>query len=250
MNSIKYRAFGAPRQITYGNSRSLSLQYNNRLFLTGWDLPKDANNNGNNNAANSLGYDYSYALPDYPENTGRASFAHSRYDATLDRTWIYDQVGRLGYAYTDADARSLNGGGPAQQWQGPYAQEYKYDVWGNLTQRVGWGGENPNYTAAFGIDNKRSGHSYDASGNLSNDGGQSFQYNAFGQQTLASSSNTVPTYDGDGLRLKKTEKYDVLFTQQHLRPATGRRTQRGGPVAARLCLSGRATLGDTGRRPE
>jgi YD repeat-containing protein len=39
VNNISYSAFGAAKQVSYANGRTLSLQYNNRLFLTRWDLP-------------------------------------------------------------------------------------------------------------------------------------------------------------------------------------------------------------------
>jgi YD repeat-containing protein len=38
VSSIAYRAF-AVKQIGYGNSRTLSMQYDNRMRLTHWDIP-------------------------------------------------------------------------------------------------------------------------------------------------------------------------------------------------------------------
>ncbi|HJP94769.1 MAG TPA: hypothetical protein VJ875_22595, partial [Pyrinomonadaceae bacterium] len=47
--------------------------------------------------------------------------------------------------------------------------------------------------------------SYDAAGNLTNDGYQSYAYDATGQQTYASGTALTQSYDGDGLRAKKVE---------------------------------------------
>jgi hypothetical protein len=57
--------------------------------------------------------------------------------------------------------------------------------WGNITSKEGWGGENPAYTATY-TNNRRDGLQYDAAGNLTNDGGQNFVYDATGQQSSAS----------------------------------------------------------------
>jgi YD repeat-containing protein len=57
VSSIGYRAFGGVKNISYGNTRQLSLQYNNRLFLTQWNLP---NPSGANTSSTALGYSYDY----------------------------------------------------------------------------------------------------------------------------------------------------------------------------------------------
>lgn len=102
VSSVSYRAFGAPKQISYGNGRALTLSYNNRMALAGWDLP---NPSGGGNSENALGYTYSYNQ--YGEgNTGRPDFANSLYDSRLDRAWAYDHVGRLTSAYTGKEANA------------------------------------------------------------------------------------------------------------------------------------------------
>jgi RHS repeat-associated protein len=52
--------------------------------------------------------------------------------------------------------------------------------------------------------------SYDAAGNLTNDGYQTYTYDATGQQTSASGTLTQ-SYDGDGLRVKKVESGVVTY---------------------------------------
>jgi hypothetical protein len=74
------------------------------------------------------------------------------------------------------------------------------------------GGDNPVFTASY-IDNKRVGLTYDAAGNLTNDGGQNFTYDATGQAATASYTGYLlqQFYDGDGLRVKKTEAETTYY---------------------------------------
>jgi RHS repeat-associated protein len=98
---------------------------------------------------------------------------------------------------------------------GPYSQGYEYDVWGNVTHKYGWGGEVQGGTAGQNgpdiyrsyTNNRVNGFSYDAAGNLTNDLGQTFTYDATGQQATASYGGYALTqsYDGDGLRVKKND---------------------------------------------
>jgi hypothetical protein len=111
----------------------------------------------------------------------------------------------------------------------PYSQTYTYDVWGNLTQRQGWGGENASYTATFN-NNRRNGSTYDAAGNVMSAAGQTFAYDATGQQATASVTNLQQAYDGDGLRVRKTENG---VTTYYLRSSV-----LGGQVIAEISPGG------------
>jgi RHS repeat-associated protein len=106
-----------------------------------------------------------------------------------------------------------------------------YDKWGNITSKEGWGGENPAYTASY-TNNRRDGLQYDAAGNLTNDGGQNFVYDATGQQSSASYTGYLlqQDYDGDGRRVKKSENGT---TRYYLRSSV-----LGGQVVAEMDTSG------------
>ena len=87
-------------------------------------------------------------------------------------------------------------------------------MWGNVTHKYGWGGEVQGGSPGVSTDitysytgNRRNGFSYDAAGNLTNDLGQNFTYDVTGQQTQASYSgySLQQSYDGDGLRVKKSD---------------------------------------------
>lgn len=211
-SSLTYRAFGL-KGMSYGNGRQLSINYDNKLRMTRWDV------------AGVLGSDYEYRW----EDTFRPTFAHSRTDATLDRWYNYDNVGRLHISRSGSEARAAYGETFNGQYDGPYSMGIYYDAWGNITTKEGWGGENPAYTASY-TNNRRDGLGYDVAGNLTNDGLQSFSYDATGQQTYASGTGLSQGYDGNGLRVAKTESGVSTY---YLRSSV-----LGGQVVAEINSSG------------
>jgi RHS repeat-associated protein len=198
--NTQYRASGAVKSESYGNGRSLSVSYDNRLRVKQWDVP------------GVMGWEYGYN--DFGENTGRVTYARNLYDATLSRSYDYDQVGRLFNSYTGTEALAHTGkpGGAWGVHDGPYSQAYLKDVWGNVTQKLGRAGDSDQFSASY-TNNRRNGFSYDAAGNLTFDGGQSFAYDATGQQVSASYTGytLLQSYDGDGLRVRKEENSLVTY---------------------------------------
>ena len=221
VTNITYRAFGL-KQTSYSNGRTLSMQYNNRLMPTQW------------NVSGVMGWNYAYQY--FGENTGRVMYAQNINDGTLDRSYDYDSVGRLIASHSGAEARAHMGIGPGGTVDGPYAQRYYYDQWGNITQREGWGGDNPWFTASYS-NNKRVGLTYDTAGNLTNDGGQNFTYDATGQAATASYPGYLleQNYDGNGVRVKKSENTSPTY---YLRSSV-----LGGQVVAEINESGQMQRG-------
>ena len=78
---------------------------------------------------------------------------------------------------------------------------------------------------------------YDAAGNVTNDLGQTFSYDATGQQATASYSgySLQQAYDGDRMRVKKVENGASTY---YLRS-----TVLGGQIVAELDSSGAMTRG-------
>jgi len=188
ISNIAYRAFG-PKQISYSNGRTLSLQYDSRLRLTQWSIP------------GVLRMLYGYGS----EQTGRVEFVRNQDDETLDRYYAYDHLGRLIASRTGNEARLSVGEQVPLLYNGPYSHNYSYDQFGNITGREGWGGTNPMYGASY-TNNKLNGMVYDASGNLTDaGGGWTFTYDATGQQASSAVGNMQFYYDGDRLRGKKVE---------------------------------------------
>lgn len=127
---------------------------------------------------------------------------------------------------------------------GPYSQAYGYDQFGNMNVRFGWGGWDtgyvnwtPSYTNNRLATNPATqvAMQYDASGNLTNDTYQSYTYDATGQQAYASATALSQNYDGNGLRVKKTENGVTIY---YLRS-----TALGGQVVAELDSSGNWSRG-------
>ncbi len=216
VNSLTYRAFGL-KQMAYNNSHTLSVQYDNRMRPSQWNIP------------GVMGWNYQYGY--LSENTGRLMYAQNVNDGSLDRSYDYDQVGRLVASYSGAEARAHMDLGPSGVADGPYAQRYYHDVWGNITSREGWGGDNANFTATY-TNNKRNGLNYGPAGHLIFDGGHTLTYDATGQQATASFPGYLleQFYDGDGLRVKKNDAGTVKL---YLRS-----TVLGGQVVAEMSGTG------------
>jgi RHS repeat-associated protein len=218
-SGMVYRAFGGLKQMNYANGRSLSLNYNSRMLLTQWSVP------------GVLPMQYLYE----GGNGVRVEFARNQADETLDRYFAYDHVGRLTVSRSGNEARLAIGEPVPLLYNGPYSHGYQYDKWGNITFREGWGGANPAFTATY-TNNKRDGITYDAAGNLTNDG-QGYTYDASGQQATASYSgySLQQMYDGDRLRVKRVENGTSTY---YLRS-----TVLGGQIVAELNASGSMTRG-------
>jgi RHS repeat-associated protein len=217
VTGMSYRTFGL-KHMSYSNGRTLSVQYDNRLRPTQWNIP------------GVMGWNYAYNY--FNERTGRVTYAQNLNDGTLDRSYHYDHVGRLLSSHSGLEARVhvglLQSGTP----DGPYSQRYYYDQWGNITWREGWGGDNPAFNPVTYTNNKRDGLTYDGAGNLTNDGGLNYTYDATGQQATASYSGYLlqQYYDGNGVRAKKV---DGGATTYYLRSSV-----LGGQVAAEISNSG------------
>jgi len=164
VSSPQYRAWGALKSLSYGNSTTLALSYNNRLQLTNYSVggvrPYP------NSAVQPEGGDFQY----YAD--GRIKFASDlRTDATSlglhDRAYSFDHVARLKEAYSGAEARDfLNGSGAGSAW-GAFRHSYNYDPWNNLTTRTGrfWS-EAESSTDSYNGQNRNPAWDYDADGRL------------------------------------------------------------------------------------
>ncbi|HJT65086.1 MAG TPA: S8 family serine peptidase, partial [Pyrinomonadaceae bacterium] len=226
-SGLTYRAFGGIKGMSYGNGRSLSVTYDNRLRPTRWNF--------------GTTQDYKYFYDYLNEHTGRVTYAQNMNDSRLDRSYEYDHVGRLALAHTGAEARAHAYSGQWGTMDGPYSLGFDYDVWGNMMHRFGWGGEVQGGSAgqasdlyySYGSTNQRTGFTYDPAGNLTFDGGQHFEYDATGQQTKAYYGGYTldQAYDGNGLRARKTET--GTGTLYYLRSSV-----LGGQVVAEISCNG------------
>jgi YD repeat-containing protein len=222
-SNMQYRAWGALKSLSYGNTRSLSVSYNTRLQATHMEVPGVMSSN------------YLY----YAD--GRVSAASDNLDARFSRSYIYDLMGRLGHSMTAEE--------------GPYDQSYEYDVWGNLTLRSSrhW---SEYFGEAVSYVNNRSTNStwhYDADGRLIQKGEQEFTFDASGQvvrmnnplQRINANGYGLTLsygYDGDGQKVKET-KYSAYYYPQTTSTYYLHSSVLGGHVIRELTSIGVAGIG-------
>lgn len=217
INSITYRAWDRPRQITYGNGRTETVSYNARLQSTHYEIPAG----GGVGTAVSIDYQY--------YDDGRMKYSHDLLDNRFDRSYEFDHVGRLTKALSGAEAR----GEPFTENR-PFNETATYDAFNHLNVRSSehWSksqgfGSNDTYS-----NNRRVGWAYDSNGNLLTDADRQHTYDAAGR---TSSSSWTGGYfnefsDGDGQRVKTVEANLVTY---YLRS-----TILGGQIIEELTSSG------------
>ena len=89
INNISYRAWGGPRQISYGNGRTESVAYNSRLKATHYEIPAGGS------FATAASIDYQYY------DDGRLKYSHDLIDSRFDRSFEYDHAARLTKALSE-----------------------------------------------------------------------------------------------------------------------------------------------------
>ena len=199
ITGILYRAWGAAKQISYGNGRTATMTYNSRLRATHYEVPAA----GGFSAGLSVDYQYF--------DDGRLKFSHDVLDNKLDRSYEYNHAARLTKALSGAEAR----GGPATTNR-PYKETATYDEFGHLTNRSNLHWSRP---LGFGsadtyVNNRRVGWTYDANGNWLSGGGRQHTYDAAGRNTTTTwtyGGSSSQSYDGDDRRVKSVDQGDVTF---------------------------------------
>src|SRR5258708_20422178 len=104
--------------------------------------------------------------------------------------------------FTDDSLNRLLSAGDKTHWSNTYV----YDAWGNLYQKNPGSPAGENLQKVADINNRLSGISYDAAGNVTNDGtGNAFLYDAENRIISATNNGTITTYNYDafGRRVKK-----------------------------------------------
>jgi RHS repeat-associated protein len=152
--------------------------------------------------ANILDLKYNFSLG--PSDNGNVRGITNNRDNTRSQLFAYDAINRLVSAQTQTTGVTIPN-------PNCWAETYNYDPWGNLyslgpnsTTQSGYTGctQESGLSATATTKNQLSGYSYDAAGNLLNDGAHSYTYNAENQ--LISANGTNYTYDGDGRRVWKS----------------------------------------------
>jgi RHS repeat-associated protein len=169
------------------------MYYNNRLqpcrisIKTSGTAPTACSDS--TDVGNVLDYTYGFNLGS--TNNGNVASIANNINTARSQTYTYDALNRVSTAQTVATS-------------GTYAWglSFGYDAWANLlTATVTQGSAYTLSVAATG-NNQLSGYSYDASGNMLNDGVNTYTYNAENQ--IHTVAGVTYTYDGDGDRVQKS----------------------------------------------
>lgn len=181
VSNINYASHNGLSSETYGNSLVHAITYNNRLQPNEIKL----GTSGNPTSIISLAYNYGTT-----NNNGNVlSVSYNGGGLSYTQTFGYDALNRL--------TTSQENGGAS------WSQTNSYDRYGNRLI-VGGG---LSFTAS---DNRITGWSYDAAGNLLNDGLHSYTFDAENKIKNVD-GNAAYTYDAEGQRVKKTVGENVRF---------------------------------------
>ncbi len=186
-SGISYTAAGAIRSASYGNGLSSAQTYNTNLQLKTLRV--------------GSAIDFTYNYNETVSNTGRITSIWNNVDRTKDLNFTYDEVYRLKTAET------------LGTWWG---LQRTYDRYGNRLSQALTKGTPP--TSSLTVDpatNRVTGHSYDAAGNLIDDGVKTYQYDAENRLIRVRSAGediAVYEYDATGQRVvKRANSMTTLF---------------------------------------
>ena len=184
ISAIGYAAHNAPKTETYGNGLIHAIDYNNRLQTTQIKL----GTSGSPTSIISLAYNYGET-----NNNGNVlTHTYNGGGLSYTQTFGYDSLNRL-------TTSNENG----SSW----SQTNKYDRYGNRWIDLGGGNQSLYFNTA---NNRITGGSYDAAGNLLNDGPHAYTYDA--ENKIAKVDNvSAYTYDGEGQRVRKLVGENLRF---------------------------------------
>jgi len=209
-NSFSYRAWGALKNFTDGTNHVISRSYNARLQTSQFSI-----------SGNMVTQTFDYF------NDGRIKFLDNVLDGNFDRSFSYDQVGRLVAAAS---------GGAARQDAGavPYNETFGYDAFSNLNARyTGTWNQFSSSDSAVYVNNRRSGWEYDNDGRNTGIEERNYYFDSAGQSIRLEAPMWISAleayitkvmdsnYDGDGQKVKEVtwdyNSYQPTVTRYYLR---------------------------------
>ncbi len=213
--SPDYRAWGGLQSLTYGDGLTMTMSFNNRLQADSFRLT-----NATQTTVMDKSYEY-YADGKLRKLDDLMTYPNNNSSDLFDRTIKYDHVGRPVEGKSGAETRGGTVAPEDMEFNLPYRQSYKFNAFGNMTQRLNthwgkqsWGGKtnNLNYTYQ---NNRITNYAWehDADGRVTQsffpDDNITSTYDAAGRLTkLNSESNITQSYDGNSKVVKRaTETY-------------------------------------------
>ena len=192
---------GQLNQATFGSVIETSI-YNSRLqpcwyyATTGTALSPTTPCSGTSSAANVL--DLKYNFGSGTNDNGNVLSVTNNKDSNRSVTYTYDTLNRIASAITPNSDCTVLPSGSTKNW----GESFTIDAWGNLSQR------NVTKCSAEPLsvtplpNNRLAELGYDASGNVTSNGGANYTYDA--ESRLKTAGGVTYTYDGDGNRVKKS----------------------------------------------
>src|SRR5882672_7492180 len=194
MSGITYAAHGAVASELYGNNLTHTISYNNRLQpseiklgVGGSRTPPPA----------PFHLTYNYGTTDNNGNVQSVAYSDDQFGFSYSQSFTYDSLNRLATA-TETAAGNTS-----------WSQTNAYDRYGNRGIDLGGG----NQSLSFNPTNNRitsSGYSYDAAGNLLNDGAHAYTFDAENKIKTVDGT-TAYVYDGEGQRVRKLVAENLRF---------------------------------------
>ena len=214
-SGMKYRAWGALKEVGYGNGLRAELGFDARMRVKSYRVGPPNAQPGANDVALS---DYEY------EADGRIKAAYDGTHQGLNRSYLYDLVGRL------IDARTTN--------SAAYFQSYQYDEFNHLTVRGNGSWRHFDTTSMEYLNNRTTrsivvppsypsccppqwvNWTYNAAGQVTRDHNKEYTYDAAGEKVRVLETTPVGTaltkrlwiyqdYDADGESVKRVEQSQI-----------------------------------------
>jgi len=189
LNINSYNAAGQILGLQYGNGVPASYTYNNQLQIASLLV-------GGANPALNLSYDWGGAGDD-----GLLLGVTDNLTSSRSTSYTYDQLKRLTAAQT-VDLTS------AGTWQ----LQFAYDRYGNRLSQTPTGGTAAMPSNSVVVDpttNRISSATYDADGNVTNDGLNAYIFDAESRITHVNGAANTYAYDGAGKRVNRNGNYYI-----------------------------------------
>ncbi|MGH9685401.1 MAG: RHS repeat domain-containing protein [Candidatus Acidiferrales bacterium] len=186
---------GAPEMLKYGNNLAELNFYNDRLqpCRININTGTPALSSCSSSVASGTVQDFYVNYNEGSSDNGNVMEWAASDNQVFRRTYTHDQVNRL-TSMADADNVATCLGAT-----------WTYDTWGNRLTQTPTKGACGSWNQSYNANNRISGWSYDASGNLLNDGSHSYTYDAENRITTVDGGATASyVYDGLGRRVRKT----------------------------------------------
>jgi RHS repeat-associated protein len=186
ISGVNYNAAAQPTSFQFGNGVQAAFSYNAQMQLQSLAY--------SNSSGTIVGLTYSYGT----ENNGQIQSVTDSVDSGRTANYTYDAWARLKTAQTTGDTAY-----PA------WGLSFTYDRYGNRTAQSVTTGTAPSSSVVMNPSTNQittSGYSYDASGNMLNDGTNTLTYDAESHALTSAGAlgSATYTYDGNGLRVQKS----------------------------------------------